>query len=119
MLIGAGVKETLVKKWFSWNNVIISEIIIPYCYYYCFFVLRVIYRHEELGQELGERAMAATRQVVSQQSVERKRLMQRLKEGFGACVQATVAWRRLISDLTHPSAVFHFPELYPKYAFHY
>lgn len=78
----------------------------------CF--IRVVYRHEYLAKEISEKAMAVTKETEESKSHQLKMLMESMKNGYGAKVQAVFKWREVISMLTHQEAVWHFPTTYPK-----
>lgn len=69
---------------------------------------------ETVVKAVSEVALAVTRVVVDAQNMERKAMMESLKQSLSDSVHAQIQWKVLTQQLTHERAVWHFPQSYPR-----
>lgn len=69
---------------------------------------------ETVVKAVSEVALAVTRVVVDAQNMERKAMMESLKQSLSDSVHAQIQWKVLTQQLTHERAVWHFPHSYPR-----
>ncbi|CAB0001658.1 unnamed protein product, partial [Nesidiocoris tenuis] len=77
-------------------------------------VHKVVHKHEPLVLGVMERAERVTREVVSNQSYQRKLFLESFKSDLVTKVQAVFSWKQIVANLTHERAVWHFPDSYPR-----
>ncbi|KAF6210395.1 hypothetical protein GE061_013499 [Apolygus lucorum] len=77
-------------------------------------ILKVVHKHEPLVADITERAESVTREVVANQSFQRKQFLENFKSDLVSKVQAVFKWKEIVNSLTHERAVWHFPESYPR-----